>query len=83
MFSTRMNKRGRKYCMQIFGYDFMIDTAFKIWLIEINANPCIEESSPLLKMLLPRMLDDAFKLTIDKVFTGEYNYNTKYKVNNY
>lgn len=38
-----------------------------MWLIEVNTNPCIEESSPLLEMLIPRMLNDAFKLTIDKV----------------
>ena len=43
----------------------MIDENYKVWLIEVNANPCIEESSPLLKMLIPRMLDDAFKITID------------------
>jgi len=28
----------------------------------------IETSSPLLEILLPRMLDDAFKLTIDQLF---------------
>lgn len=27
-----------------------------------------EESSPLLEMLLPRMIDDAFKLTLDIIF---------------
>jgi tubulin--tyrosine ligase/tubulin polyglutamylase TTLL9 len=54
----------------------MIDNASNIWLIEINTNPCIEESSPLLQKLIPRMLsiqqsfmlDDAFRLTIDKIF---------------
>lgn len=25
-------------------------------MIEVNTNPCIEESSPLLEMILPRML---------------------------
>ena len=34
----------------------MIDEDFKVYLIEVNTNPCIEESSPLLEMLLPRML---------------------------
>ena len=38
------------------------------WLIEINTNPCIEAVSPLLESLLPRMVDDMFKLTVDKVF---------------
>ena len=39
-----------------------------VWLIEANTNPCLEESSPLLSTLIPRMLDDMFKLTIDRVF---------------
>ena len=33
---------------EIFGYDFMIDNNGKLWLIEINTNPCLELSSPLL-----------------------------------
>lgn len=46
----------------------MLDAAMNVWLIEVNTNPCIEESSKILEMLLPRMIDDMFKLTIDKVF---------------
>lgn len=42
--------------MEIFGYDFIIDSDFKTWLIEVNTNPCIEESSSILQILLPRML---------------------------
>ena len=34
----------------------MLDSAFNIWLIEVNTNPCIEESSPLLRSLIPRMI---------------------------
>ena len=46
----------------------MLDKDFKPWIIEINTNPCLEESSQVLRILLPRMIDDAFKLTVDKVF---------------
>ena len=49
----------------------MIDAQYKVWLIEINTNPAIEEASPLLTMLLPRMVDDMFKLTIDKIFNSK------------
>jgi len=63
-----INKQMRKYCFEIFGYDFMVDKDYKPWLIEVNTNPCLEESSALLKQLIPRMLDDAFKLTIDVVY---------------
>ena len=54
--------------MELFGYDFIIDQELTPWLIEVNTNPCLEESSGLLKVLLPRMIDDALKLTVDLVF---------------
>ena len=57
------------------GLDFMIDDDCNISLIEVNTNPCIEEASPLLAMLIPRMLDDAFKLTLDVIFTKNKNNN--------
>ena len=62
---NKINKNGRKNSFEIFGYDFIIDEVYNPWLIEVNTNPCIEESSPMLEIYLPRMLDDAFKLTID------------------
>jgi hypothetical protein len=37
-------------------------------LIEVNTNPCLEESSPLLSTLIPRMVNDALKLTVDNIF---------------
>lgn len=64
----KINKNNRKFCMEIFGYDFMIDSEMSPWLIEVNTNPCLEESNQLLKNLIPRMLDDAFKLTLDVMF---------------
>jgi tubulin--tyrosine ligase/tubulin polyglutamylase TTLL9 len=53
---------------EIFGYDFMVDCSKHVWLIEVNTNPCIELSNKWLTTIIPRMLDDAFKLTIDRIF---------------
>ena len=64
----KINKGDRKLCFEIFGYDFMFDIEYKPYLLEINTNPGLEISSPLIEMLIPRLIDDAFKLTIDKIF---------------
>lgn len=66
--SNKLNPRGRSYCFEIFGYDFILDRHCKPWLIEVNTNPCLELSSPLLAQLIPRMLDDTFSLTLDQIF---------------
>lgn len=58
----------RKYTFELFGYDFITDEEFNTWLIEVNTNPCLEESSQLLKDLLPRMIEDMLKLTVDVIF---------------
>ena len=66
-----INSSNRKYCMEIFGYDFILDENLRPWLIEVNTNPCLEESSGLLKRLIPRMIDDCLKLTIDVIFPSK------------
>jgi len=75
-----MNAVGRKLkgvpkvlSFQIFGYDFIIDQKYNPWILEINDNPGIEISSELISHLIPRMIDDAIRLTVDKVFPTEYD----------
>ena len=58
----------RKHCFELFGYDFIIDEDFNTWMIEVNTNPCLEESSSLLKMLLPRMVENMLELSVDSLF---------------
>ena len=65
----KMNYFNAKNCFEIFGYDFILDENYKPYLLEINSNPGLEISSPLISQLLPRMIDDAFKLTIDEEFS--------------
>ncbi|CAK71274.1 unnamed protein product (macronuclear) [Paramecium tetraurelia] len=55
----------KNYNFEIFGLDFMIDEKFKPYLIEINTNPCLELSSPLLGRIIPAMVENAFRLSID------------------
>lgn len=52
----------------MFGYDFLVDNNLDAWLVEVNTNPSLDESSNYLRALLPRMVNDALRLTIDVVF---------------
>ena len=82
---NKINVLNRKNCFELFGYDFILDENYKPFLLEINTNPGFEESSPLIKMLIPRMIDDALRLTIDKVFENNDNYkhSSQFKVDGY
>ena len=88
----KMLKTTPVLCFEIFGYDFIIDNDFKPWILEINNNPGLCISSPVIQKLVPRMLDDAFRLTIDKVFDTKYDpevidengkYKSKYKIDGF
>jgi len=79
-------------CFEIFGYDFILDNDFKPWILEINNNPGLGISSPVILKLVPRMLDDAFRLTIDKIFETKYSndcidingqYKSKYQLDGF
>ncbi len=70
----KINMKKRNFCFEIFGYDFMIDCDFNVFLIEINTNPGLEESSPWIKVIVPRMLDDALRLTLDQLFETKYDF---------
>ena len=76
---NRFNKNNRQSQFEVFGYDFMMDSDFNVFLIEINTNPGLEISSPWIQIIVPRMLDDALRLTVDKVFEPVYDFNKNHK----
>ena len=59
----------------------MFDIDLNPYLIEVNTNPGLEISSPLISKLIPRMIDDAFRLTIDQIFDTEFS-EERYRHNN-
>ena len=63
--------------MEVFGLDFMIDDEFKPYLIEVNTNPCLELSAPLLARLIPTMLENAIKIGLDSIFLPPEGFSSK------
>ena len=90
--NKKIYKTNDVLCFELFGYDFIIDNEFKPWILEINNNPGLGISSPVIKKIIPRMIDDAFRLTIDKVFNTIYDnesfdekgqYKTRFPIEGY
>jgi hypothetical protein len=69
--APRLNPRGIQGCFEVYGFDFMIDSNFRVWMIEVNANPCLDLCSAYLSSLIPTMLDHALILTVDRFFDGD------------
>jgi len=46
----------------------MLDEDFRLYLIEVNTNPCLEISCPLLARIIPEVLDNAFRIALDPLF---------------
>ena len=67
---------------ELFGYDFMLDEDFKLSLIEVNTNPCLEISCPLLARIIPEVLDNVFRITLDPIFPSpDLGHNRKCAIN--
>mmetsp|Transcript_30963 Transcript_30963/g.38292 ORF Transcript_30963/g.38292 Transcript_30963/m.38292 type:complete len:265 (-) Transcript_30963:88-882(-) len=63
----KMNANNRENCFELFGFDFLLDEDFRIWLIEVNYNPFLGTPNEYMKGLVPRMIEDMLKIVLDPV----------------
>ena len=49
----------------------MIDSSYKVYLIEVNTNPCLETPCSLLSSIISSVLDHTFRLTLDQLFNRQ------------
>ena len=62
---SKMNPRNRKACFELFGFDFLLDEDYRVWLIEINTNPYMGTPSKDMKKLVPKLINDTLTLAVD------------------
>ncbi|OMJ75087.1 hypothetical protein SteCoe_25864 [Stentor coeruleus] len=63
-----INEECKMNAFEVLGYDFMVDSEYKVWLIEINTNPCLELSCSYLSKIIPDMLENSFRIALDPMF---------------
>ena len=74
-YAVHQEIKQRKRSHELYGYDFMIDEDFNVYLIEVNASPALDYSTKITEKLVKIMVKDLIELVID------YNNGANYKVN--
>ena len=46
----------------------MLDEDWRLYLIEVNTNPCLDCGCSLLQRIIPDLLDNCFKIVLDPMF---------------
>jgi hypothetical protein len=64
----QLNPSNRKDCFELFGFDFLIDEDFRVWLLEVNTNPYLGTPNKYIVGLMPQMLDEMIKIVVDPIY---------------
>lgn len=62
----------RKNTLEIFGFDFMVDENYKVWLIEVNSSPTMEYSTKVTTEIVQKGMSDLADLVNNYMFKGKY-----------
>jgi tubulin monoglycylase TTLL3/8 len=55
----------RTHSFELLGYDFMIDTDFTPWLLEVNTSPAMDYSTKITETLVKKVLSDTIEVVLN------------------
>ena len=60
--SMSRSTKYRNLCFEIYGFDILLDSKLKPWLLEVNISPSLSSSSPLDKKIKTMLICDVLNL---------------------
>jgi tubulin monoglycylase TTLL3/8 len=63
-----LDPQRKEHNFELFGLDFMLDEDLNVYLIEVNTNPCLETSCPILTKVITGVIENLFKICVDPIF---------------
>lgn len=60
--AIKKNQLHRNNCFEVFGYDILLDSELKPWLLEVNLSPSLACESPLDTTIKSNLIADTFNL---------------------
>lgn len=60
--ALKKNGLHRNNCFEIFGYDILLDSDLKPWLVEVNLSPSLATDSPLDLTIKSNLIADTFNM---------------------
>jgi tubulin monoglycylase TTLL3/8 len=55
----------RKNSFELVGFDFLVDTNFRVWLLEVNCSPDLSYSTQTTEKMVQKMFPDLVKVLVD------------------
>lgn len=77
-----------RHCFELYGYDIMIDSELKPWLIEVNASPSLSTTTESDRILKMGLINDTLEIVVPPEWFEDgskrgSNLCTKTKVGNF
>ena len=73
LYTIRTEIKQRENSHELYGYDFMIDEDYNVYLIEVNASPALDYSTKITEKLVKNMVKDLIELVIDYNNARDYD----------